>query len=251
MGDRRLPPAVAVPVRTAAIVVAAGRGTRMGATTGKAFLDLGGMPVAVHALQTLNRLPSLTSIVLVVSADQEAAASVIIQRYGPWTSPVRLARGGAERQDSVAAGLAAVDIDAALVLVHDAARPFVSLGCIETCVATAATYGAAIAAVAAHDTVKLVDPDSVIIETLDRRRIWLAQTPQVFRTTLLREAYERARNDGFVATDDAALVEHLGHAVRIVPGEPTNRKITTPDDLRWAECHLQSHSGLASEPRRH
>jgi 2-C-methyl-D-erythritol 4-phosphate cytidylyltransferase len=140
--------------------------------------------------------------------------------------------------------LAVLDADAALVLVHDAARPFVSLECIEACVAAAASHGAAIAAVAAHDTVKLADPDSVIIETLDRRRIWLAQTPQVFRTALLREAYQRARSDGFVATDDAALVEHLGHAVRIVPGEPTNRKITTPDDLRWAEWYLQARSGL-------
>ena len=127
-----------------------------------------------------------------------------------------------------------------LLLVHDAARPFVSLECVEACVAAAATHGAAIAAVAAHDTVKLADPDSVIIETLDRRRIWLAQTPQVFRTDLLREAYQRARSDGFVATDDAALVERLGHAVRIVPGESTNRKITTPDDLRWAEWYLQA-----------
>jgi len=230
----------AVPVRTAAIVVAAGRGTRMGAATAKAFLDLGGMPLAAHALRTLNRLPSLTSIVLVVTANQETRATEIVQRYGPWTSPVRLARGGAERQDSVAAGLAALDADAALVLVHDAARPFVSLECIEACVAAAATHGAAIAAVAAHDTVKVADRDSVIIETLDRRRIWLAQTPQVFRTALLREAYLHARSNRVVATDDAALVEHLGHAVRIVPGEPANRKITTPDDLRWAEWYLQA-----------
>jgi len=236
-----LPPAVAVPVHTAAIVVAAGRGARMGNATAKAFLDLGGTPLAVHALRTLNRLPSLTSIVLVVSTDQETRAAEIVQRYGPWTSPVRIARGGTERQDSVAAGLAALDAGDTLALVHDAARPFVSLECVEACVAAAAIYGAAIAAVAAHDTVKLADLDSVNVEeTLDRRRIWLAQTPQVFRTALLREAYRRARSDGFVATDDAALVERLGHAVRIVPGEPTNRKITTPDDLRWAEWYLQA-----------
>ena len=232
------------PVRTAAIVVAAGRGTRMGAATAKAFLNLGGLPLAVHALRTLNRLPSLTSIVLVVGADQESRATEIVQRYGPWTSPIRLTRGGAERQDSVAAGLAALDADAALVLVHDAARPFVSVECIAACIVAAATHGAAIAAVAAHDTVKLADPDSVIIETLDRRRVWLAQTPQVFRTDLLREAYQGARSAGVVATDDAALVERLGHAVRIVPGEPTNRKITTPDDLRWAEWYLQTRGEL-------
>ena len=216
----------------------------MGATTAKAFLNLGGLPMAVHALRTLNRLPSLTSIVLVVGADQETRATEIVQLYGPWRFQVRLARGGAERQDSVAAGLAALDAEAALVLVHDAARPFVSVECIAACIAAGATHGAAITAVAAHDTVKLAGPDSVIIETLDRRRVWLAQTPQVFRADLLREAYQRACSVGVVATDDAALVERLGHAVRIVPGEPTNRKITTPDDLRWAEWYLQRRGEL-------
>ena len=211
----------------------------MGAAVPKAFLTLGGMPMAVRCLRTLSHLPNLTSITLVVSADQEARGSEVLHRYASWSVPTRLARGGAERQDSVAAGLQMIEVDANLVLIHDAARPFVSLSCVQACVDAAAAHGAAIVAVAAQDTVKRVDSDTVIVETLDRRRIWLAQTPQVFRPTLLRDAFERARRDGFTATDDAALVEHLGHPVHIVPGDATNRKITTPDDVRWAEWYLE------------
>lgn len=222
----------------------------MGASTAKAFVNLGGMPMVVHSLRTLGCLPNLTSIVLVVGSDQESRVTEILHRYGPWPVVVRPVPGGVERQDSVAAGLRAIDVGAPLVLIHDAARPFVSLACVQACVDAAATQDAAIAAVAAHDTVKLADPNSVIVQTLDRSRIWLAQTPQVFRTALLREAFERASRDGFTGTDDAALVEHLGHRVHIVPGESTNRKITTPDDLRWAEWFLQARSGLTSDSHR-
>ena len=222
----------------------------MRAATAKAFLDLAGSPLAVYALRTLTRVPDIASIVLVISPDEEARARQIIDRFGPWRLPVQLVAGGAERQDSVAAGLAAVQAGAALVLVHDAARPFVSAACVRACIDTAAVHGAAIAALAAHDTVKLAGPDSVIIETLDRSRIWLAQTPQVFRTVLLREAYSKACRDGYVGTDDAALVERLGHPVRIVPGDSVNRKITTPDDLQWAEWYLQVRGTPAADSHR-
>jgi len=211
----------------------------MGTTIPKAFLTLGGIPMVVHSLRTLSLVPGLTSITLVIGADQEAVSRDVLHRYGSWPVAVRLAHGGPERQDSVAAGLQMIEANADLVLIHDAARPFVSLSCVQTCVDTAAAHGAAIVAVAAHDTIKRVEPDMVIVETLDRGRIWLAQTPQVFLAALLRDAFERARRDGITATDDATLVEHLGHPVRIVAGDPTNRKITTPDDLRWAEWHLQ------------
>src|SRR5262249_12812891 len=153
-------PVAAASVRIAAIVVAAGRGSRMQTSGAKAFLNLGGFPLVVHSLRTLNRLRALTSMVLVVAADEEQRATDIVQRYGPWASPLLIVRGGAQRQDSVAAGLTTVDADTDLVLVHDAARPFVSLRCVEACVAAAANTGAAIAAVAAHDTVKFADVDS-------------------------------------------------------------------------------------------
>jgi 2-C-methyl-D-erythritol 4-phosphate cytidylyltransferase len=211
----------------------------MGAAGGKGFLAVGGQPMAIYSIRTLVRLHDLLSIVLVVSSDQQERAASMVTDYGPWPVPVYLTRGGAERQDSVAAGLALVDPAADLVMVHDAARPFVPLRCFQACIETAARSGAAIVAVPAHDTIKVVDAGMEIAKTLDRRTIWLAQTPQVFRADLLRRAYAQARADGYTATDDAMLVERLGVAVHVVPGEPMNRKITTPDDLDWAESCLR------------
>lgn len=200
--------------------------------------------MAVHSLRTLSGLPGLASIVLVITAAHHEKATEMLSQYGPWSVSIHLTAGGTERQDSVAAGLATVDAGADLVIVHDAARPFVSFACLTACVDAATASGAAIAAVPVRDTVKIVDANATIAQTLDRQSIWLAQTPQVFRASLLRQAYERARRDGYLATDDAMLVERMGATVRIVPSESTNQKITTPDDLRWAEWYLQSEERL-------
>jgi 2-C-methyl-D-erythritol 4-phosphate cytidylyltransferase len=216
----------------------------MGAAGGKGLLAVGGQPMAIYSIRTLVKLSDLLSIVLVVGSDQQERAASIVTDYGPWPVPIHLASGGAERQDSVAAGLALVESGADLVVVHDAARPFVPLRCFQACIETAASNGAAIAAVPALDTIKVVDTRHQIVETLDRRTVWLAQTPQVFRADLLRRAYTQARADGYTATDDATLVERLGATVHVVPGESVNRKITTPDDLAWAESHLRAQRAL-------
>jgi len=228
----------------AVVVVAAGRGTRIGGDTPKAFVPLAGIPMVVYGLRTLVQLRKVVSVILVVGTGDRERAQAVLEQYGPWPVVVRMTRGGAERQDSVAAGLGLVDADAELVVIHDAARPFVSLLSATACATAAAAHDAAIVAVPAHDTVKLAD-DHRITQTLDRQRIWLAQTPQIFRVALLREAYGRAARDQRTATDDAALVEHLGKTVHIVPGEPTNRKITTPDDVRWAEWYLAEQAKAA------
>ena len=212
----------------------------MGAAGGKAFTVIGGQPMVLYALRTLAQLPDLVSIVLAVSADHHEQAAVLLAHSGPWAAPVVLARGGAERQDSVAAGLALVDTTADLIIVHDAARPFVSLSCFEACVASAAYHGAAIVALPAHDTIKVVNAAGEITATLDRRTIWLAQTPQAFHANLLRRAYARAQADSCAATDDAMLVERLGATVHVVPGSSQNRKITTPEDREWAESYVAS-----------
>lgn len=212
----------------------------MRTATAKAFLTLGGVPIAVHSLRALSRVREIHSIVCVISADRQAQGAEMLQHYGPWQPPVQLACGGLERQDSVAAGLAQVGGGSDLVLVHDAARPFVSVDAVRACIQTAAAAGAAILAVPACDTLKLVDAGVTVVNTIDRRKVWLAQTPQVFRVGLLRRAYEQAQRDGYVGTDDAALVERIHTPVRIVPGTPTNRKITTPADLRWAEWYLET-----------
>jgi 2-C-methyl-D-erythritol 4-phosphate cytidylyltransferase len=234
-------------LRTTAIVVAAGRGTRLGGHTGKALLPLAGQPMLVYSLRTLSTVPEVTALVLVVAADERRQAESIVGARAPWRRPICIAVGGAERQDSVAAGLAAVDLDADLVLVHDAARPFVTPDCVAACVAAAASSGAAIAALPATDTVKVTDAEGWVVDTPDRSRLFLAQTPQVFRTALLREAYRRAAEEGRVTTDDAALVEALGHRVQVVPGNQQNRKVTTPDDWRWADWYARSADCVAGQ----
>ncbi len=216
----------------------------MAAAMPKVFLPLGRQPMVVYCLRTLSGLPGLTALVLVVAGDRFDLATSVLDEYGPWPVPVRIVGGGAERQDSVAAGLAATGDDADLVLVHDAARPFVARAAVDACVAAATAGGAAIVAEPARDTVKLTDSTRIITQTLDRRTVWLAQTPQVFRASLLRRAYEQARRDGFLATDDAALVERIGAPVSMVEGNAANRKITTPDDLRWAEWYLREIRGV-------
>jgi 2-C-methyl-D-erythritol 4-phosphate cytidylyltransferase len=152
---------------------------------------------------------------------------------------VKLTAGGAERQDSVAAGVQEADPAADVVLVHDAARPFVRRPSIEACLDVAVRTGAAAVALPARDTVKVVGSGEEISATLDRRTIWLAQTPQAFHTPLLRRALAQAQHDGYVGTDDAELVERLGVPVHVVHGEATNLKITTPEDLHWAEWYYR------------
>ena len=142
--------------------------------------------------------------------------------------------GGAERQDSVRRALEELPAGIDVALVHDAARPFASVSLMAACIRVAGEKGAAVAALPVHDTVKEVAPEGRVRQTLERRRLWRIQTPQAFCLPLLRAAHQRAVTDGVTATDDAALVEHYGGAVWIVPGEATNVKITTAADLAWA-----------------
>jgi 2-C-methyl-D-erythritol 4-phosphate cytidylyltransferase len=142
--------------------------------------------------------------------------------------------GGRRRQDSVREGLKAGGCD--WVVVHDGARPLVTPQLIEAGLAAAQETGAAVCALPAQDTVKRVDEEGRVVRTLDRRRLWLVQTPQVFRYDMLLDAHERSRQP---ATDDAALVERLGQEVRVFPGSPRNLKVTTPDDLALAEALLK------------
>lgn len=222
-------------MKVSAILVAAGLGTRMGGSKPKVFLPVAGTPLLAYALRTIGRLPAVRSLILVVAEERRADAQAIVDTIRDMRVSVQIVAGGAERQDSVAAGLACVE-GADLILVHDAARPFASLELFTACIRAAAEAGAAIAALPASDTVKRAGPDGIIRETIDRSSIWLAQTPQVFRADLLREAFEAAVRDSFGGTDEAALVERLGYDVRVVRGEVTNRKLTTPEDLEWAEC---------------
>lgn len=221
----------------AAILVAAGPGSRLGAGIPKAFVPLAGVPLVVRSLRALLAAPAIDQVIVVAPPEAMAEAAHLVAEGGPYRLTPEVVAGGAERQDSVRHGLAAVS-DAALVLIHDAARPFVTPATIAAAIAAAREHGAAIVAVPATDTVKIAHVDGWIEATPPRARTWLAQTPQVFRTELLRAAHASA-DRSHAATDDAALVEQLGHRVRLVAGSADNRKITTPDDQAWAEWQLK------------
>jgi 2-C-methyl-D-erythritol 4-phosphate cytidylyltransferase len=215
-----------------AILVAAGRGERMEAERPKAFLDLGGEPLLLRAARAFEAAPSVGRLVAVVP---EAQTETARQLLAPLPKLLAVVAGGERRQDSVLAGLGQVpDGFEGVVLVHDAARPLVDVELIEAVAQQAAATGAALPVLPLVDTVKRVRGGRVV-ETLDRTELGGAQTPQGFRCALLREACEAARRSGLAVTDEAMAVERLGHAVYAVPGSKRNRKITTPDDLAWAE----------------
>ncbi len=224
----------------AAVVPAGGAGTRMGKEVPKQFLRLGDVPVLIHALRVFESSRMIAEIVVVVPQDAVAYCQQELLPQFALSKISSVTCGGARRQDSVWNGLQAVDARTNIVVVHDAVRPFVTGTMIEQVVERAGTSGAAIAAIPLHDTVKRATPDGMIETTLDRQRLWSAQTPQAFNLELLREAHRSSRQSGVEATDDAFLVEQIGHHVSIVNGSPNNIKITRPEDLAMGEAILQS-----------
>lgn len=218
---------------------AAGRGVRVGAEQNKILLSLLGKPLLVWTLQALDRCPFITDLVVAVQEAEKNLVADLIRRHALQKS-VTLVVGGAERQDSVRRALQGVSPDCPFVLVHDAARPLVTPDLCCRVVEAAAIIGAAIAAVPCTDTVKVVDAHGRVERTLDRRALHLVQTPQVFRTDLLRQAHHAAQRDAFIGTDDAALVERLGHPVQVVMGSYDNIKITEARDFAMAENLLKS-----------
>jgi 2-C-methyl-D-erythritol 4-phosphate cytidylyltransferase/2-C-methyl-D-erythritol 2,4-cyclodiphosphate synthase len=196
---------------------------------------LGGQPILQRSVRAFIACDRVTNVVVVLPEDLAAQPPDYLQGA---PKPVRVVAGGSRRQDSVAAGLAAAGPAADIIVIHDAARPLVTDRVIRRTIDAAIAHGAAIAAVPAHDTVKRVDGDGVIVQTLRRDEIHLAQTPQAFRAAWLREAID----SGADVTDEAALVERSGHPVHVVAGDPRNIKITTRDDLDMAEQLIASRS---------
>ncbi|MNC25661.1 2-C-methyl-D-erythritol 4-phosphate cytidylyltransferase [compost metagenome] len=221
------------------IVVAAGKGLRMGGQVPKQHLPLAGKPVLVHTLEAFERMEQVHSVVLVVSAGDEARCSGYTAQYKLGKVHAVLT-GGAERQASVYQGLLALDPEVEWVLVHDGVRPFVTAEETADCLEAARRFGAAVVAVPVKDTVKIVEPDGKISSTPDRSTVWAIQTPQAFRVRDLVAAHEVAIQEGFTGTDDAMLVERTGQPVYVVRGGYHNLKITTPEDLEWAEYRLNA-----------
>jgi 2-C-methyl-D-erythritol 4-phosphate cytidylyltransferase len=254
------------------VVPAGGSGSRIGGRTPKQYRALAEAPILVHPIACLARHPRIELVVVAAPADRVALTERVLRRHlgpsalmprvlvsgerqgrrvvGAGRSPHRadvrpggrsarcrvvVVAGGAERQESVARALDAVPAAIDLVLVHDAVRPFINRALVDRVLAAAGDCGAAICALPITETVKRVT-DGVVQQTVDRTGLWAVQTPQAFRAELLREAHDKARRAGLLGTDDAMLVERLGHPVRVVRGLSENIKITTPADLRRARA---------------
>jgi len=216
----------------AVVIPAGGVGSRFGARTPKQFLRLGTMPILAATVQHFARHPLVRAVVVAAPEPWVTRAGRILGRVVTHT-PLTVVAGGRTRQDSVWLALQAAPDDVEIIVVHDAVRPMITRRLVDTVVRAAAAEGAAICALPLTETVKRVRAERVEA-TLDRSELWAVQTPQAFRADLLREAHEKARRDGVVGTDDAMLVERLGHPVRVVRGLAENVKITTPEDLRRA-----------------
>jgi 2-C-methyl-D-erythritol 4-phosphate cytidylyltransferase len=219
--------------KVAAIIVAAGAGRRMGGFD-KVLGALAGEPLLVHATRPFQQCPAVSQIVIVVSGEKERQCRAMVA--GPeWSKVTDICLGGDRRQDSVAAGLKRLrEFD--WVIIHDGARPLVTVDLIERGLAAARETGAAAAAVPVTDTIKVVDDSEIVRQTLPRQNLRAVQTPQVFRFDVIQIAHYQDTDD---VTDDASLVERLGHKVKLYMGAHDNIKVTTPADLALAEILLR------------
>ncbi|HLN47146.1 MAG TPA: 2-C-methyl-D-erythritol 4-phosphate cytidylyltransferase [Magnetospirillaceae bacterium] len=217
-------------MNAAAILAAAGRGDRLGRP--KQLLDLAGKPMAAWSLELFERTPAIEAVYIACEADERERFEALAKEYAP-SKAVIVVAGGATRQASVHAALSVVPPTSHLVLVHDGARPFVTLDIVERTIAAAHHGVSAIAAVPVKDTIKQAR-ETAVVRTIPRSTLWAAQTPQVFPYDVLVAAHDRALADRVVDTDDAALVERLGAPVNLVLGSYANIKITTPEDFEIA-----------------
>ncbi len=222
------------------VIVAAGKGTRLQSGLPKPFLSVAGSPILVHALQRFTPIKAVRRIVVVVAAEREALCREMLRTHGPWPQPITVVHGGAERQDSVRNGLAELEPQCEIAVIHDAARPFISVEAVQRSIDAAAEAGSAVVASPVRDTIKRADAQRTVRETVSRRDLWLAQTPQTFRVEVIRAAHRWAQQRDIVGTDDATLVEQMGRPVLIVPGDALNFKITTPADLALAQAVLKA-----------
>ena len=224
-------------MKVGAIIAAAGFGRRMKADRPKQLLALNGIPIIIHTIRKFDISRVIDYIIVTAPRESVIEVSELI-KSAEFQKPVIVVEGGERRQDSVASGLNHLQPGTDIVAVHDGVRPFVSTDDIENAVRQAERTGAAVLAVPIVDTVKQVEKD-VIESTLTREHLVLAQTPQVFRTEILKQAFDRATKDEYYGTDESSLVERLGHPVAIVRGSERNIKITRPSDLSLARAFLE------------
>jgi len=225
-----------------AIIVAAGKGIRMNDPVKKQYHSVAGLPIVVHTLKVFDSCRLIDDIILVVpEEDLQFCDREFITGSG-LKKKITLVAGGPQRQDSVYNGLQKIDVPDSIVVIHDGVRPFLTLDQLEACITEAKEHGACILGVPAFDTLKRVTASKTIVETINREHIWFAQTPQAFRYDLIKKAHDKARQQGFWGTDDAALIEQIGGRVRIIAGSRNNIKITSLEDLELARILLERQS---------
>jgi 2-C-methyl-D-erythritol 4-phosphate cytidylyltransferase len=231
---------------TAALIPAAGRGQRMGLDHEKQFLPLEGKPLLAHTLARFEETPDIDRIVVIVPPGRETFCfKEIVEPWG-LRKITHIVAGGETRQRSVKAGFCCLDEDVEVVVIHDGARPFVTSRLIRAAIETAKKDGTAVTAIPESDTLKRVSGEGTVLETLDRRNLWRAQTPQAFRRPILQHALTYAAVHNLDTTDEASLVEGLSWPVRIIPGSIWNFKITSPDDLVLAKLLLCQNTNAGS-----
>lgn len=222
---------------TSAIIVAAGKSTRMGPQMDKLFLPVAGRPLLAHAWARFDRAPFIGEIILVVRDGMQSACAELAAKF-QFTKPFHLVAGGRERQDSVWNGLAALSPAAEIVAIQDAARPCTSLALIEATIQAAREMGAAVAAQPVSDTIKASDDGSYVARHLERSTLWAVQTPQTFRVEIIRRALQAVREGGVQVTDDTAACELIGQPVKLVNVPGPNPKVTVQADVRYVEMLL-------------
>ena len=220
------------------IIVAAGKGKRMGSQISKQFLKLGGKEILAHTVERFEQFSKIQEIVLVTGKDNIEDVKAMVKDYG-WQKVRAVVVGGKERQDSVKCGLNALCAKSEIVLIHDGVRPFISEDMIDRSIATAQKHGACVLGVAAKDTMKICDENGIVIETPKRSALRHIQTPQTFQRKLIENAYEKAEQEGFFGTDDASVAEFAGAEIKVIQGSYQNIKITTKEDLLVGACFLE------------
>jgi 2-C-methyl-D-erythritol 4-phosphate cytidylyltransferase len=221
------------------IIPAAGSGSRMGGDVPKPFIKIAGLPVLSHTLRCFDYVDRIALVILAVSEGCKTLAQQAIESSGVKV-PVKIVNGGAERLDSIRNALQHIAPGTSLIAVHDAVRPFVGRELLLRLIESAEKYGSSIPGLPVTDTIKQIDNDGLVISTPLRSSLRSVQTPQIFRTDILKSAYKHAALQGIRATDDASLVEYLGHEVKVIEGTPENIKLTYPEDLQKAAFILNN-----------
>jgi 2-C-methyl-D-erythritol 4-phosphate cytidylyltransferase len=222
-----------------AVIVAAGRGTRMGPGVDKLFLEVCGWPIIAHTWAAFDSSPEIQQIVLVVRNELQAEFDQLAAKHG-FQKPFTYAPGGAERQNSVWNGILKVPSEADLVAIQDGARPCTTHRIISDCIAAARETGAAVAAQRVTDTLKEMGENNLVGRHLDRSKVWAVQTPQVFRKEVITKALDETIQRGLVLTDDTAACEFIGQPVKLVESKTANPKVTSPSDIPYVELLLKS-----------